>query len=282
MAMYQIEAQRSHHVLDIDGIDIHYLDVGTGPPLLLVHGLGHSSVSWHRNIDTLRRSHRVLALDLPGYGHSGSPAQAPYDPPWFASIVRRFVQALGLHTLDAVGTSAGGLCVLLSALDAPKMFGRIVIVNPVGFTRAPSDFVGNALLGVIGLWQTFPASRSLIRAGYASAFYDPSAADEATVTELHSRRRRPASLRAARAAIGAFYNYSRDLAALHARLESLSAPVLVIWGKNDRMLPFKDTRVAQRVLRRARIEWLDHCGHCPQLERPDDFNALVLEFLNAL
>ena len=279
--MYQVAGHESNDVLSIGGTDIHYLDVGSGPALLLVHGLGHSVVSWHRNIEALRRTQRVIALDLPGYGLSACPGDAPYDPPYFASIIRQFVCALGLQTVDAVGCSAGGLSILLAALDAPELFRRLVLVDPVGFTAVPNHMGGDVLLGLFGVWQGLPANRSLIRAWYASAFYDPAAADEETVTDLHRRRHHRASIRAARKAWAAFFNYSRDLAPLHERLKSLAPPVLVVWGKNDRMFPVKDSAVAKRVLPRSRIEWLDRCGHCPQLERPDEFNALVLEFLNA-
>lgn len=279
--MYQLATEPSNNVLTVGGTDIHYVDVGTGPPLLLVHGLGHSIVSWHRNIDVLRRTHRVLALDLPGYGLSECPVHAAYDPPYYASIVCGFVRQMGLDSVNAVGCSAGGLSILLGALDSPELFRRIVLVDSVGFTQVPNHVVGDFLLGLIGFWQGLPANRPVIRAWYSSAFYDPATADEETVSELHGRRRYPASLRAARKAFAAFYNYSRDLSGLHEQLKSLQTPVLVIWGKHDRMFPVKDSEVAQRVLQQARIEWLDRCGHCPQLERPDDFNALVLEFLNA-
>ncbi|MDQ6781183.1 MAG: alpha/beta fold hydrolase [Candidatus Eremiobacteraeota bacterium] len=279
--MCQIAADARSSLISLDGTDIHYLDVGDGPPLLLVHGLGHSIVSWHRNIDALSAHRRVLALDLPGHGLSGCPREAAYDPPYFAGIVQRFIQELELAQVDAVGCSAGGLSILLAALASPNSFRRLVLVDSAGFTTFPSDPVGRVMLQALLWWRSLPRPRQLIRAAYAAGFFDRSIADEETIADLYGRRHHDASRVAARKMIAAFFTYSQRLATLHERLRTLEIPVLVVWGANDRMFPVRDTQIARRVLQRPRIEWLQRCGHCPQLERPRDFNALVLEFLNA-
>lgn len=271
----------SSRLIHVDGIDLHYLDVGSGTPLLLVHGLGHSAVSWHRNLDALSSKFRVLALDLPGYGLSACPPDAAYDPPFFASIVTSFLRQIGVDNVNAVGCSAGGLAVLLAALENPDLFRRIVLVDSVGFTPAPGNLWGDALLNTIGLWLSLPRARPLIKFWYGVGFYDAAAIDEETVSEIYGRRVHSASMRASRRALTEFFKFSRNLQPLHDRLPQLKTPVLVIWGKNDRMFPVKDTQVAKRLMPATRIEWLDRCGHCPQLEQPAAFNSLVLDFLKA-
>src|SRR5579872_61864 len=279
--MYQLAPQTCNQLVSLGGTDIHYLDMGSGPPLLLVHGLGQSSLAWHRNVDALTQSHRVIALDLPGFGLSSCPREGAYDPPYYASIIQRFIAALHLRNVDAAGHSAGGLAVLLAASGTPQLFRKLVLVNPAGFTAVSNQMVGDMVLLAVRLWQSMPRNRALIRTAYSAQFHDPAAADEETIGELYSRRGHPASMAAARAAFTAHLDYSRDLSAFHDRLRSLQTRLLIVWGKNDRVFPVKDTLVAQRVLPHARIEWLERCGHCPQLERPNDFNALVQAFLKA-
>lgn len=278
--MLDVPPETGRNTVAIAGADVCYLDAGTGPPLLLAHGLGHSSTAWRRTISAFASSHRALAPDFPGHGRSASPNE-PYDPPYFGRFVLEFIAQRKLGRVDAVGSSLGGLALLLAALEKPEAFRKLVLADPVGFTKPPVPPLGDAVLAIFGLWLSFPRTRALIRAGYAASFYDSSSVDEASVTEIVERRVSEPRLRAARCTLRELFHFSKHLEALHARLAHLKPPVLVIWGKNDPVLPVKDAEVARRVLPAARIELLDQCGHLPHIERPVAFNALALEFLNA-
>lgn len=265
--------------IDIGGDEISYLESGTGAPLLLIHGLGHSSVAWLRSFPRLEEHFRVIAPDLPGHGRSAAPA-APYDPPYFSDFVSTFVSTLGLDRVDAAGNSLGGLTLLLAALDQPQNFRRLVLVDPLGFTRPPAPPLDEAMLAIIGLWLSFPRTRALIRAGYAMSFFDAKRLDDESVNEIVARLGDVPRLRAARRTVSELFHYSKRLAALHERLADLASPMLVVWGKNDPVLPSKDAQVARRVLRAPRIEVLERCGHFPHIEQSEAFCALVLEFLS--
>jgi pimeloyl-ACP methyl ester carboxylesterase len=247
---------------------------------LLLHGLGHSSTAWLRTMRAFSRSHRVLAPDLPGHGRSGSP-EASYDPGFFARIALRFVERLDLGQVDAIGSSLGALALALGALERPATFRKIALANPVGFTDAPRPPLDDALLAAIGLWLSFPRTRALVRAGYAAGFYGQNAVDDESVNEIVTRARSENSMRAARCTLRELFHFSKHLNALHARLSKVQSPVLVVWGKNDPVLPVKDVEIARRVLPTPRIEVLDRCGHLPHIERPAAFSAVVLEFLDA-
>src|ERR1700687_4755908 len=95
--------------VDVAGTRVRYLETGSGPTLLLVHGLGQSSSAWKRVLLGLGAQRRVIALDLPGFGGSDAPQEAPYEPEYFARIVDGVANALSLDRIDAVGHSAGGL-----------------------------------------------------------------------------------------------------------------------------------------------------------------------------
>jgi pimeloyl-ACP methyl ester carboxylesterase len=266
--------------VEIGGRKIAYLEAGAGAPLLLLHGVGHSSTAWLRSIPALARHRRVLAPDLPGHGRSASP-DAPYDPPYFARFAMEFVAALGSERVDAAGNSLGGLTLMLAALERPSAFRRLVLADPLGFTKPPAPPLDDAMLAIIGLWLSFPRTRALIRAGYASSFFDPKRLDEASVDEFASRLIDEPRMSAARRTLREVFHFSKHVDGLYERLSHLEPPVLVIWGKNDPVLPSKDAEIARRVLPAPRIEVLERFGHCPQIEQSEAFCALVLDFLNA-
>lgn len=266
--------------VEIGGRAIFSLEAGAGSPLLLVHGLGHSSTAWLRTIPAFAQTYRVLAPDMPGYGRSSGPDVA-CDPPYFGRFIVDFISALGLGRVDAVGNSLGGLAIVLAALEMPSAFRKVVIVDPVGFTAAPAPPLDNAMLAVIGLWTSLPRTRAMIRAGYAAGFYDETRLDEATVDEIDARATSEPTKRAARRSLREVFHFSKNLERFHARLARFEPPVLVVWGKNDAVLPYKDAEVARRALPAARIEVLEDCGHFPHIEQAATFCALVTDFLNA-
>lgn len=271
----------TENFVDVSGTRMRFFDAGSGPPLLLVHGLGQSSTSWYRCLEGLASERRVIVPDLPGFGASDKPADAPYDPPYFTRMLREFAGALGLRRIDAVGHSAGALILLLDALDGPQRYRRLVLADPVGFSSVPDNLLGAAAASLMRLLVSMPRNRALTRALYATAFFNSSAVDEETVDELFRRRTNPRAKLAARRAFEAFFHFCQHLAPFHERLRSLGTPSLVVWGGDDRLFRASDAAVAQRVLRPARIETFERCGHCPHIEFPTRFTNLVLEFLAA-
>ena len=265
--------------VEVDGCAIFTRDTGAGPPLLLVHGLGHSSTAWLRTIPTFAQNHHVLAPDMPGFGRSDA-SGAAYDPPYFARFILDFIAALELGPVDAVGNSLGGLAIALAALDRPAVFRSIVLIDPVGFTGPPVPPLDNVMLAFTALWMSLPRTRPLIRAGYAAGFFDPATLDEATVDEIEVRATSDEAKHAARKSLHAIFHFSRHLEQFHARLSVLAPRALVVWGKNDMVLPSKDAEVTRRVVPRARIELIDRCGHFPHIEQPVALSKLVLDFLN--
>ena len=274
--MHQLDVARKEIKVG-DGC-VSYVEAGAGPPLLLVHGIGHSSTAWLRSLPALSNQHRVIALDLPGHGQ-GTTTNGRYDPTYFGELTVSFCETLGLTSVDVVGTSLGGLVAMLCVLERPQQFRRLVLVSPLGFTKPPLPPLDDAVLHLFGLWLSFPRTRALVRAAYAAGFFDPSQIDEASVDEITAHAQSQPRLDAARRTLREIFHFSKHLDPLHARLADLHHPTLVIWGKNDPVLPAKDAEIARRVLPAPRIEVLERCGHNPHVEQSEAFCALVLEFL---
>ena len=265
--------------ITVAGEIVTYTEAGQGRPLLLLHGMGHSSTAWMRALPALSKRHRVIAVDLPGHGPAALNGGA-YDLAFYTEIVVAFCESIrGRRRMDIVGSSLGGLLAMLAALEHPRLFRRLVLVSPLGFTKPPVPPLDDAVLHLIGLWLSFPRTRGLIRAGYAAGFFDANQLDEASVDEIASRAQSQPRLHAARRTLRDIFHFSKRLDKLHERLAKLPNPTLIIWGKNDPVLPVKDVEIARRVLPAPRIEVLERCGHSPHIEQSEAFCALVLEFL---
>ena len=268
--------------IDVAGSRVHYVEAGSGPPLLVLHGLGQSSTAWRRTLPALAATHRVIALDLPGFGESPAPDVQPYGgPEYFSRVVESATTSLGLDRLDAIGHSAGGLALMIDALRNPGRYRRIVLVDPVGFTPTPDNLLGTAAASLVRLFVGIPRTRAMTRALYATAFFDSSHVDDETVDELARRHADPAAKRIARHTFTKFFDYCRRLEPFHERLAALDVPVLAIWGADDRLFPASDAAALRRVLPQAKLEVFERCGHCPQIEQAERFVAVVEEFLSA-
>lgn len=251
-----------------------------GLPLVFIHGLGGWLRNWAHNVHHCNRlGYRCLALDLPGFGRSDKP-DAPYSPQYFREVLAGFMDAVGAPCATLIGNSMGGLIALATAQRTPERVDRLVLVDAAGVypirrtaARVTVDLVGNSvrrgfaprrIMRSMRHWvfeQTPPellAEMQLEFAGYA----DFDAKERA--------RRRRSYLRA-------LWGVTR--ANLRPWLAGITAPTLVVHGKQDKLVPFDAAGVLHREIPGARLAAFDACGHVPQLEMPARFNRALGEFL---
>jgi pimeloyl-ACP methyl ester carboxylesterase len=273
---------REHlHTIELDGAKVNYVEMGEGPPVVLVHGLGGCWQNWLENIPHLARDHRVLALDLPGFGDSPLP---PWEIniPAYGRLLDAFCTQLNVHSCALVGNSMGGFISAEAAIARPEWVERLALVSAAGITHArmrkePAEMAARMTTAAAPLAMRFQ-ERSLTRPGlrriaFQGVFYAPQwMRPELLWEQYHGALGARGFLPAIQTLVG--YDFTD-------RLRQIELPTLIVWGRNDRIVPPADAYGYARHLRNSRVVIFDRCGHCPQLERPMRFNRLLDQFLQA-
>ena len=270
-----------HKRVNLAGVNVHYTQAGEGPVVLLVHGLGTSSVTWGHNIEPLAAAgYTVLAPDLPGYGDSDKPRWLSYSPEAGARLIHDFLDALGVDRVSLVGNSAGGLISGLFALDHPLRVERLVLVASGGLGRDVSWALRILSVPVLGELVYQPMLLRMLGVGNR-LFYRPPAFPEGFLPgpERLDPESRRATIKAVRSGITLFGQKKR--CRIIDRLAGLAVPIMTVWGTEDRYIPVSHAHLMGRVLPRSEVRTITECGHWPHMERADEFNALLIRFLEA-
>jgi pimeloyl-ACP methyl ester carboxylesterase len=268
----------------VDGVNLQYLEAGSGPPLLLVHGHEQSATSWRWVIPVLARTHRVLALSLPGHGES-APAVAGYATGRdLAPLVSDFLDTLEVGALHVVGNSVGGAVVLRLALADPARIRTLTLVDSAGLGRDVHPLLALNTLPMIGelaiMISRMPGG-DVGRTSMSTAmlFARPSRVPAEFFTEQHALGRRPGQLEASTAMARALFDVNGQREVLLDQLPALTTPTLVVWGGCDYVLPASQAQAAVDRLPHGRLALLADCGHLPHVECPDRFADVLSEWL---
>ena len=259
---------------------ISAMEAGRGAPVVLLHGLGATKASFLPTVAALAPDHRVVAIDLLGFGDSDKPIAAGYDPRFFARGVEALLDALGIERAHVVGNSMGGRVALEVGLRTPERTDRIALLAPsLAWLRGrPWAPLLRLVRPELGLLQ--PAPRWLVE-GIVGRLL-PDAAEGWTAAGVDEFLRSYLTARGR----AAFYAAARNIYleephgpdGFWTRLASLRPPALFIWGRGDRLVPFGFAAHVRRTVPQAEHLELD-CGHVPQLERPKETHDAIRGFL---
>ncbi len=274
--------QRAEHKgVVLGGLNVHYVQAGQGPVVLLLHGLGTSLVTWSRNIEPLAAAgFTVLAPDLSGHGDSDKPAHLSYDPVDGARLIHQFLQSLGVARLSLVGNSAGGLVVGLFALSHPEKVERLVLVASGGLGRRVSWFLRFFSLPILGDLFYQPQLQNLTDFSKRIFYQAPPFLDE-VLAEMYRVRALPGARRAGLRAIRSSINFRglRQHRYILPRLKQLPVPLLTVWGREDNIIPVSHARLVRQELPHSVVRIMPQCGHWPHMEKAEQFNDLLIRFL---
>jgi pimeloyl-ACP methyl ester carboxylesterase len=268
--------------VEVDGRPVNLVDIGDGPPLVFVHGLSGSWQNWLENIPAFCADHRVIAVDLPGFGESPMPRDE-ITISGYGRWLDRLCDVLDIEGAAVVGNSMGGFIAAETAITFPHRVERLVLVSAAGLSieHQRNDGIQRLLERSEAMAQNAfdwglkradwllrrPRGRKLLMLLVAA---HPERLHPALVREQINGAGKPGFV----PALDALTSYPiRD------RLDEIGCPTLVVWGRKDMLVPVKDAHEFDRLIPDSRLIIYEDTGHVAMLERPERFNADLREFL---
>lgn len=259
----------------IDGVALRYTDRGQGPAVVLLHGYGSSLDAWDPVVPALETRHRVVALDLKGFGRSARP-EGDYSPAAQAALVLGLLDRLGIDRTAVVAHSWGSSVALAMALAAPERVTRLALYDAWVYEEQLPPFL---------TWSRAPGLGEFLFAGWygervadkmALAFYDPTRLTQELVDAIEEALERPGTVAAALAAAR-----GQRFAEVEERYRAFDKPVLLLWGREDAVSPVEIGERLASELPDARLVVYPRCGHFPMVEALAASTRDLVEFLAA-
>jgi pimeloyl-ACP methyl ester carboxylesterase len=263
-------------------VQLYYEDVGKGSPVLLIHGFGTSTYTWRYIAPELARTHRVIAVDLKGFGQSDKPFDERYSVVDQAELITQLIEDLDLRDLTLVGHSYGGGISLLLALEANQRLSgriaRIALLDSIAYPQNIPVFfqmLSTPLLSHLGVRMVPPSAQ--VRVALQIAYLDNDKIDDSDV-EVYSA---PLKTAAGKHAIiqSARQIVPEDIEQLSERYRSITLPTLILWCDHDRIVPIEVALKLRRTLPNSTLRIVEECGHMPQEEQPERTLGLLQGFL---
>jgi pimeloyl-ACP methyl ester carboxylesterase len=266
---------------DAPGARMRYFSAGSGPALLLVHGLLGYSFSWRFAIPTLARRSTVYAVDLLGTGFSDRPPGQNYSFRASARRLLQFMDKAGVASCDLLGTSHGGAVAMVAAALAPDRVRRLILVAPVNpwsvHGKRLTVLLSNPLVAPFFV-NVAPHVRSLHEFYHRRMFGDPQHIPPDSIEGYRKPLRIPGSYEYA---LAVARSWNRDLGELESMLPRIAKiPTLLIWGSLDTAVDPASAAKLKHRFRDCRLVMFDGVGHLPYEETPEQFNRAVTEFLS--
>jgi len=247
------------------GRKIRYYDLGSGPSLVLIHGIGGDADDWAFRLQALSASHRVIALDLLGFGRSDKPL-IDYSIASFVEALKRFLRTLPIEPTTLIGGSLGGWIAAAFALRFPEAVDKLVLIDSAGITEGATDLPVDLHISTC----------AHMREVFEQLFYDKTLATDDLIDlayRQHLERGDGYTIHSV------LQNLRSGRERLDEKIAGLRIPTLIVWGEQDAMIPVGTAWRLHQLIRNSRLEVIPECGHLPALEKPAEFVRCVLDFL---
>jgi len=257
-------------------VRIHYHEIGTGYPLICIHGAGPGATAWSNfkgNVGELSKHYRAILMDMPQYGKSDKPIIEGGRLAFLARVVRDFMEALDIKRAHFVGNSMGGQAALKLAIDYPDNVDRVVVIGSAPI-KAGSIFQPMPLEGIRNIrnyYRNDGPSLSKMRQVLESLVCNTSLITDEIVQERYQASIDPET-------VEVFKKPPAEAEDLYFELGKVRAKTLLAWGQDDRAGALDVALLMLRLLRDGRLYVFPRCGHWAHVEHRDEFNRIVLQF----
>lgn len=275
-ALEKLYLRQAGDMLTVAGNQLHVRDNGPkhAPAVILLHGFGSSLHTFEPWAEALKADYRVVRLDLPGSGLSPPDPSGDYTDARSTEILLVLMDQLGIGKAALVGNSIGGRIAWTMAADHPERVEKLVLISPDGFASPGFAYGEAADVPAVMQAMRFALPKSAIRPNLTASYGDPKRLTEATVKRYYDLMLAPGGR-------GALLKRMEQtvLTDPATRLPQIKAPVLLLWGKKDRLIPFSNSADYTKLLADSRIVSFEDLGHVPMEEDPAQSLKPLREFL---
>jgi len=246
-------------------------DTGAGPPVVLIHGLGTNSYAWRKIAPALAQTHRIITIDLKGFGDSEKPLDGPYTVRAQADLVKKVIERKGLEGVTLVGHSYGGGISLLLALDdikaERKRISRLVLLDSIAYPQETPLFFDLIQIPVIGdLGVSLVPPEVQIEQALRLAYENKKVVTEDTIERYSAPMRTPGGRHAMLETVR--HIVPRNIDIIARQYPNIVLPTLILWCARDRVVPIELGQRLARNMPHAILRVIRGCGHAPHEEQP--------------
>jgi pimeloyl-ACP methyl ester carboxylesterase len=265
--------------VDIDGVSVHYIMEGRmddSLPIVFIHGTSASLHTWDTLSSLLKTNKKIIRLDLPAFGLTGPNLLNQYNFNFYNQFLDEFLLKLNVTKCIVAGNSLGGSIAWNYAIASPNKVKQLILLDASGYPKKDEKgSLGFKLAAVPILNQALKhiSPISLIRKSLEDAFYNKKLVSEYMVRQYHDLLLREGN----RSAILELFQHPMKPDAT--KIKTITQPTLIIWGKEDQLISYKNAALFKQDIRDSRVLVLDKVGHIPMEEAPNQVAAAIIEFI---
>lgn len=273
-------ANAASSFISVNGLDVHYRDEGDQSdsiPIVLIHGTASSLHTFDAWTNNLKKTNRVIRMDLPAYGLTGPFIDRNYSMTQYTLFIKEFLTALGIKKCVLAGNSLGGEIAWNFALERPDMVDKLILIDAAGYSKTskstPVAFE-LAKIPILNKVFTFITPRFLVRASVENVYFDTSKVTDSLVDRYFELTLKEGN----RQAFVDRFTMTKDTSA-YKNIKNIQQPTLILWGANDLLIPVESAFRFHEFLPHNQLVILEGTGHAPMEESPVESLAPVIDFL---
>lgn len=266
--------------IEVDGMQVHYRDEGKGTPIVLIHGTASSLHTWNDWTEELKKTHRVLRMDLPAFGITGANANADYSIQNYTRFLQEFLSKVNVDNFYLVGNSLGGNIAWDYAAEHPEKVKKLVLIDASGLqTNKPQPWIFKlAKTPVLNSLFLYVTPKAVIKDNMEQVYHDDSKITDELITRYHEMALRTGNRQAFidRAKTDFKLGEKSNLE----KLKSIKTETLLLWGENDLWIPLDNGKRMNSLLENSKLVVIKNSGHVPMEENPTESLKLFFDFIN--
>ena len=262
--------------MELDSRKIHFRDEGNGYPIILLHGTGSSLHTWDSWTKELLKTHRVIRIDLPGFGLTGQDSLKRYSSMDYVNLLNDFLNKLSINEFHLAGNSLGGLVSWLYASEYDDKVNKLILLSPSGHSFDSVPFVIQlARTPIINNLLRHFTPKAFIEENLKEVYFDNSLINQDIIDRYHDLT----LFEGNRSAFIDRANIKRiDYSS---QMKYINTPTLILWGENDYWIPVGNAEKFKNAIKNSKVLIMPETGHIPMEERPIESLNIVLNFIGS-